>query len=77
MVLETQSVLFIYLFIYLFIHSFIFVMVKELLRKVKKMEAFDQNKSAEYKKVKELQLYFKHLFQKFWPKIKTVGVNKN
>ena len=41
------------------------------------MEAFDQNTSAEYKKVKELQLYFKHLFHIFWPKIKIVGVNKS
>ena len=53
-------------------------MVKELLRKVKKkIEAFDQNKSGEYKKVKELELYFTHLFQTFWTKIKIVGVNKN
>ena len=58
LVLETQSVLYIYfLFLfficYLFIYLF-FVMVKELLRKVKKKvtAAFHKNKSGEYKKVR-------------------------
>ena len=62
----------VYLFIYLFIY---FCDGKRVTTKSeKKIEAFDQNKSGEYKKVKELKLYFKHLFQILWPKIKIEGV---
>ena len=63
---------------YLFIYLFYFCDGKRVITKSeKKIEAFDQNKSGEYKKVKELELYFTHLFQTFWTKIKIVGVNKN